>query len=126
MKKLTLLVTALVGIALFGSAPSAKADWWFHRHHVEHHINPYYSHRVGPVIVPGLHRIFYGGYYYNTNHGSIEADVQWRLRERGYYRGPIDGDIGSGSRRAIRHFQRDHGLAVTGTITRGLLVRLGL
>ncbi|MDQ3620938.1 MAG: peptidoglycan-binding protein [Verrucomicrobiota bacterium] len=53
---------------------------------------------------------------------SLEIDVQMALRRAGYYRGPIDGAIGPGSRNAIREFQVDNGLAVTGRIDRGLCV----
>ncbi|HYF36345.1 MAG TPA: peptidoglycan-binding protein [Prosthecobacter sp.] len=58
--------------------------------------------------------------------GSMDARVQSELARRGYYRGPIDGDIGPGSRAAIARFQADHGLAVTGSISGSLLSALGL
>jgi hypothetical protein len=58
--------------------------------------------------------------------GSLDARVQTELARRGYYRGPIDGDIGPGSRAAIARFQADHGLAVTGSISGSLLSALGL
>jgi membrane-bound lytic murein transglycosylase B len=50
--------------------------------------------------------------------------VQSALTKRGYYRGPIDGIIGAASRRAIRAFQTDQGLPVTGLIDRKLLTAL--
>jgi len=43
-----------------------------------------------------------------------EARAQQRLRELGYYRGPIDGEFGRGSRAALSRFQRDRGLRPTG------------
>ena len=43
--------------------------------------------------------------------------AQQSLQAVGYYAGPIDGDLGSGSRRAIRKWQRDHGLAADGYLT---------
>lgn len=55
---------------------------------------------------------------------SIEIDVQRGLSRRGYYHGPIDGDIGPGSRASIRAFQADNGFAPTGRIDRGLLESL--
>lgn len=58
---------------------------------------------------------------YEPGHGSLAVDVQSALRKRGYYRGPIDGDIGNGSRAAIRAYQRDHGLSATGRIDSSLL-----
>lgn len=55
---------------------------------------------------------------------SVEIDVQRGLARHGYYRGPIDGDIGPGTRAGIRAFQYDHGYAPTGGIDRGLLEAL--
>jgi hypothetical protein len=57
---------------------------------------------------------------------SLEMDVQQALRRRGYYRGAVDGDIGPGSRAAIRTYQADHGLTVNGRIDSGLLRSLRL
>jgi hypothetical protein len=45
---------------------------------------------------------------------STEARAQLRLRELGYYRGPIDGSFGRGSKSALVRFQRDHRLRPTG------------
>ena len=57
---------------------------------------------------------------------SIEMDVQYALAKRGYYRGRIDGNLGSGSHDAIARYQRDHRLAVTGNINLKTLDSLGL
>lgn len=57
---------------------------------------------------------------------SVDVAVQSALKRRGYYRGPIDGDIGPGSRSAIARYQRDRGLAVTGSINSSLLRSLGI
>jgi hypothetical protein len=57
---------------------------------------------------------------------SLDVSVQRALARRGYYHGPIDGDIGPGSRSAIARYQRDHGFAVTGTINSTLLRALGI
>ena len=56
----------------------------------------------------------------------LEADVQAALQREGYYRGPIDGDLNSPTRAAIRDYQYDHRLAATGRIDRDLLRSLGL
>jgi hypothetical protein len=51
------------------------------------------------------------------DHGPSRRDrvrAQWRLRQLGFYFGPVDGDIGYGTRRAIMRFQRHRGLPVTG------------
>ncbi len=45
-----------------------------------------------------------------------EMQAQLRLRQLGYYRGPIDGIIGRGTRYAIVRFQRDYRLPVTGRL----------
>ena len=45
---------------------------------------------------------------------STAARAQLRLRELGYYRGPIDGSFGRGSQAALVRFQRDHRLRPTG------------
>jgi len=57
----------------------------------------------------------YGGGYNRPHHRmSLQARAQLRLRQMGYYHGPVDGEFGRGSRRALVRFQRDHRLAVTG------------
>jgi hypothetical protein len=57
---------------------------------------------------------------------DLAVDVQRSLRKCGYYRGDVDGDIGPGTRSAIREYQYDHRLEVTGRIDRSLLRSLGL
>jgi peptidoglycan hydrolase-like protein with peptidoglycan-binding domain len=52
--------------------------------------------------------------------------VQTRLRRAGYYRGPVDGVWGSGTRVALERFQREHRLPVTGAPSRDTLAALGL
>ena len=64
-------------------------------------------------------------YDYRYWYGLATA-VQTELTQRGYYHGPIDGVIGSGSREAIRSFQRAQGLPVTGVIGPELLKALKL
>ena len=69
---------------------------------------------------------YYAQPYYDSTAGSLEVDVQRALKRRGYYSGAIDGDIGPGSRSAIRSYQADRGLAVTGRIDSALLRSLGI
>lgn len=57
---------------------------------------------------------------------SLATDVQTELARRGYYRDPIDGIIGEGTRRALRNFQNDAGLPVTGRMDRATIGELGL
>lgn len=67
----------------------------------------------------------YDSYGYGAN-DSVVVQVQRRLASAGYYSGPIDGVVGRGTRRAIRSFERNHGLPVDGTIHRRLLTTMGL
>jgi hypothetical protein len=67
---------------------------------------------------------YYPSHYYRDR--GLCRNVQVRLHRYGYYPGPIDGVIGPRSRHAIRCYQRRHGLRVTGTVTRGLLISLRL
>jgi hypothetical protein len=67
------------------------------------------------------------GYYSGQNGSSgasIEVLVQSALARRGYYEGQVDGVIGPGTRSAIREFQRDNGLPVTGRIDSQLVQTL--
>jgi peptidoglycan hydrolase-like protein with peptidoglycan-binding domain len=52
--------------------------------------------------------------------GMSEANrrqIQEALSGLGYYKGPVDGIFGRGTRTAIRHFQRDNKAAATGHLT---------
>ncbi len=54
-----------------------------------------------------------------------KKDIQRALRKAGYYTGSIDGIFGLLTERAVKDFQRDHGLqvdGVVGPITRRALV----
>jgi peptidoglycan hydrolase-like protein with peptidoglycan-binding domain len=54
------------------------------------------------------------------------AHVQEKLRGYGYYRGAVDGLSGAGTRAAIRAYQVDRGIQVTGRVDEELLSDLGL
>ena len=54
------------------------------------------------------------------------SDVQTALAREGYYDGAIDGDLGPATRHALRRYQRDHGLSVTGNIDRAVTQALRL
>jgi hypothetical protein len=58
--------------------------------------------------------------------GDVAVDVQRALGRKGYYCGVVDGDLGPQSRAAIRAWQADVGLTVTGTINPATLRSLGL
>ena len=72
---------------------------------------PYYRSRGGEPVYAGR---------------SVGAEVQKALARRGYYRSRIDGQFGPQTRQAIRHYQRERGLAVTGAVDRSLLRSLGI
>ncbi len=56
--------------------------------------------------------------------GSRVSDVQSALAREGYYDGPIDGRLSNATRKALRRYQGDHGLQVTGGINRAVLQAL--
>jgi len=58
--------------------------------------------------------------------GSRVSDVQRALAREGYYDGQIDGRLSNATRKALRRYQRDHGLEVTGGISRGVIEALRL
>lgn len=47
---------------------------------------------------------------------ATNQQVQSALKNAGYYDGSIDGKIGSMTKKAIKEFQKDHGLKVDGVI----------
>jgi murein L,D-transpeptidase YcbB/YkuD len=53
-------------------------------------------------------------------------DVQSALAREGYYDGAIDGKWGPRTQKALRRFQRDHGLDATGSINRAVIEALRL
>ena len=92
---------------------------------------PYYSRPSVSFVYSSTPRYYTSSRYYSRPSyrsvaDSLEVDVQRELKRRGYYRGPIDGDIGPGSRAAIRSYQAERGLAVTGRIDSSLLRSLGI
>ncbi len=99
------------------------------------YARPYYGYGYGPSV--GISYYSEPSYAYETTrvyrgHSSSDAsddlavDVQRALKRRGYYTGPVDGDIGPGSRSAIRSYQADRRLSVTGRIDSSLLRALGI
>lgn len=101
-----------------------------HHHDTHHHgfigsgfYWPYYSGFYGPY---GYGSYYGSGYSYAYDDASLAADVQSALADLGFYRGPIDGILGGGSRRAIAAFQSRNGLRPTGVVDQPLLNALGL
>jgi peptidoglycan hydrolase-like protein with peptidoglycan-binding domain len=51
--------------------------------------------------------------------------VQQALHRLGYYNGDVDGDFGPNTQNALERYQLSAGEPVTGTLTLGVLGRLG-
>lgn len=83
-----------------------------------------YSYYSGPSV--GLSYTFSRDSRSVSYDDDLAVDVQRALARRGYYRGAIDGDVGPGTRGAIREYQYRNRLEVTGRIDRSLLRSLGL
>ncbi|MEO7932033.1 MAG: peptidoglycan-binding domain-containing protein [Chthoniobacterales bacterium] len=64
--------------------------------------------------------------YQNRPYGYNYYDLQVVLRREGYYRGPLDGDWGPGSRSALIRYQRDHGWRDDGEVDGRLIVNFNL
>jgi hypothetical protein len=110
------------------------------RNHHHHHHNrvslgffPYWYPSGGYYSYgyPDYSYDYYDSYYPDNGYYSDQSDsagiqvlVQEALARRGYYAGQVDGVIGPESRSAIREFQRDNGLPMTGQITPQLLQAL--
>ena len=109
---------------------NTHSDWSHDGQHSWNNHN-YRWYQGGWLIIDGLFNPFYsngnvgysnGGY----NGSSVASSVQSRLNQLGYYNGPIDGDLGPGSRNAIANYQRDNNLYVNGRINNNLLQSLQL
>lgn len=141
------------GANLSGSRPTYGYYGYFHEHSAGGSHSPsrrggaggsdsgghYYGH---PYYRYYLYPDYYYYYYYPTypsvppsysHHrylipsGSYTvADVQEKLNRLGYYYGRIDGVLGAGTRAAIRAYQRDRLMPVTGRVDIPLLWDLGL
>jgi peptidoglycan hydrolase-like protein with peptidoglycan-binding domain len=63
-----------------------------------------------------------------TVYTSVEAirEAQRVLRDRGFYNGPVNGVMNFQTRNAIRQFQRDRNLALTGELDRDTARALGI
>jgi len=86
---------------------------------------PYYGPSVAYTYAPDSGPT-YRGARVEDRADDLNVDVQRALSHDGYYRGDIDGDVGPGTRGAIRQYQYDHHLEVTGRIDRSLLHSLGI
>lgn len=84
--------------------------------------NAYYDDSYAPNEYsqePSTNQPEYGG-------DSRVSQVQSALAREGYYDGPADGNLGPATRKALRRYQADHRLAVTGGIDRSVIEALRL
>jgi peptidoglycan hydrolase-like protein with peptidoglycan-binding domain len=56
---------------------------------------------------------------------TVLRGIQQRLRQLGFYNGPIDGVWGQGSQAAVERFQRNRSLQATGELNPPTLAALG-
>ncbi|MEY2500078.1 MAG: hypothetical protein QOI07_412 [Verrucomicrobiota bacterium] len=125
------------------SRTMAASRNWNHNRHYRSRSNIYFNFGLGYPYGYGYGYgyPYYGGYPYGygyyTPRSTVYAErgitddatvaaVQRRLARGGYYHGSVDGVIGSGTRTAIRAFERNNGLPVDGVIDRQLLRTMGL
>lgn len=124
-------------------------DHWWHGHRCHFRNGFWFIYDPWPLYPYGYGYGFYPyGAYYDASYyddGSYSADeyaaapdsarseyngdaqvsdVQSALAREGYYDGAIDGSLGPATRKALRRYQRDHGLPVTGNINRAMIEAL--
>ncbi len=58
--------------------------------------------------------------------GSEVTKIQQRLKNWGYFDGPVTGNYGTLTTEAVKKFQRAHGLSVTGVADAATLEKIGL
>lgn len=58
--------------------------------------------------------------------GQTVKEIQSKLRDWGYYRGPVDGIYGSRTEEAVKYFQRKNGLNADGQVGNQTLAALGI
>ena len=64
----------------------------------------------------------YSEYGNGSGYGDASvSQVQAELARKGYYHGAIDGSLGPATRSAVKQYQLNHGLAVTGQIDRSVV-----
>ena len=87
------------------------------------HANSWYHHSVKPApanVVVKTETI------QDTLDTQQVVELQKALKARGYYRGTADGVWGDNTEMAVRNFQRDNGMAATGSLNGRALEMLGV
>lgn len=95
------------------------------------HINPEPQPRV--QVVQPIRRVPLGTTVETMDRTAVNGytvgqvrQVQQALHRLGYYNGSVDGDFGPSTQNALQRYQISAGEPVTGTLTRGVLGRLGV
>ena len=123
-------------------------DHWWHGHRCHFNNGFWFVYDPFPYYPYGYGYYPYGDYYasnyYDDSYATDEyaaapnteqtssagdsrvSDVQRALAREGYYDGTIDGSFGPATREALRHYQHDRGLQVTGSIDRASIQALRL
>jgi hypothetical protein len=101
-------------------------DYWYPYEDYAYAYNPY-EYNAG--VYEGGGADYYDQGAYDSSDQSTDstvAAVQEQLAKQGYYRGELDGVFGPETRRAVIHYQSDHGLGVTGHLNMDTLHALGV
>ena len=64
--------------------------------------------------------------YKKGSSGAAVTEIQTRLKNWGYYSGPVDGVYGSKTESAVKYFQRKNGLSADGQVGDQTLAALGI
>ena len=115
----------------YRTSPYYRYPYARHYYGYSPYIYDPYPFAPGPGIVvyrtyPPPPQVVYRGYPVDAGSGSVTVDVQRELRRRGYYHSSVDGDVGPGTRQAIRTYQIENRLPVTGRIDGSLLRSLDI
>jgi len=115
-------------------------SWWWrgHYNHIAFVGGPYwggYWYWDGGYWFPawGYDPVFVGYVYdgpifayANLPPDQVVVNVQEALQDQGYYRGDVDGQLGTQTRDALAAYQRDHELEVSAAIDEPTVQSLGL
>jgi hypothetical protein len=84
-------------------------------------------------VVPSVRRLPLGTTVESADRTAVNGyslgqvrQVQQALHRLGYYNGDVDGDFGPNTQNALERYQLSAGEPVTGTLTLGVLGRLGV
>lgn len=78
------------------------------------------------IAVIALAQAASAGLYKKGSGGAVVTQIQTRLKDWGYYTGPVDGIYGSGTEKAVKYFQSKNGLAADGQAGDKTLAALGI